>query len=56
MIGDIASSPSRQNHLYARLRLDLFAETPLGADADAATDHQHADHQFGIDRRVALEL
>lgn len=27
----------------------FIAQTPLGADAVAVPDFQHADHQFGID-------
>lgn len=30
--------------------MDLVAQTPLGANAAAVADQQHADHQLGIDR------
>ncbi len=30
--------------------MDLVAQTPLGADAAAVANQQHADHQLGIDR------
>jgi len=29
--------------------MDLLAQAPLGADAQAVADQQHADHQLGID-------
>ena len=48
---------SREGGTSRRLRKKvemLFAHLKtLRADADAATDDQHADHQFGIDRRAA---
>ena len=44
------SSPSRQNQRYARLQVDLLAQPPLGADAEAIADDQHPDHQLGINR------
>jgi hypothetical protein len=28
----------------------LLAQAPLGADAEAVADQQHADHQLGINR------
>src|SRR5262249_16908203 len=31
--------------------VDLFAEPPFRADAEAVADDQHADQQFWIDRR-----
>src|SRR6056297_2329201 len=39
--------------------MHLLAEPPLGPDAEAIPDQQHADQQFGIDggaARVAVEL
>lgn len=32
--------------------MGLFAQPPFGADAIAVADDQHADHQFGINRRT----
>jgi hypothetical protein len=52
MIGHIAVEPEPAEPPVRQIEVDLFAEAPLGADADAATDDQHADHQFGIDRRA----
>ena len=50
MIGDITVEPEPAEPSVRQIEVDLFAEAPLGADADAATDDQHSDHQFGIDR------
>ena len=33
--------------------MHFLAETPLGADAQAVADQQHADHQLGINRGSA---
>ena len=33
--------------------MDLLAQPPLGADAEAVAHDQHPDHQFGIDRGPA---
>jgi hypothetical protein len=41
-----------------KVKLKLFAQPPLGADAVAIADDQHPDHQLGINRRptnVAIE-
>jgi len=48
-IGQIepAKPPIRQ------MDMDLFAEPPLGPHAHAIAQQQHADHEFGIDRRAA---
>jgi hypothetical protein len=32
--------------------MGLFAQPPFGADAIAIADDQHANHQFGINRRT----
>ena len=52
MIGDIAVEPEPAEPPVRQIEVDLFAEAPLGADADAVADDRHADHQFGIDRRA----
>src|SRR4029077_10760383 len=52
MIGHIAVEPEPAEPPIRQIEVDLFAEAALGADADAKTDDQHADHQFGIDRRA----
>ncbi|MNG00717.1 hypothetical protein D3C84_836620 [compost metagenome] len=39
--------------------MGLFAQPPLGANAVAIAHDQHADHQFGINRRTpnrAIEI
>jgi len=33
--------------------MDLLAQAPFGADAEAIADEQHPDHQLGIDRGPA---
>jgi hypothetical protein len=37
-----------------QVQLDLFAQPAFGADAEAITNDQHADHQLGIDHRTAF--
>ena len=39
-----------------QVQVHLFAQAPLGADAEAVADHQHADHQFRIDRGPSCVL
>jgi hypothetical protein len=48
MIGDIAVEPEPAEPPVRQIEVDLFAEAPLRADADAIPDDQHADHQLGI--------
>jgi hypothetical protein len=41
-----------------QIEVNLLAQPPLRPDAEAITDEQHPDHQFGIDRwpaEVAIE-
>jgi hypothetical protein len=35
------------------VQMDLFAESPLGPDAETVSDQKHSDQQLGIDRRAA---
>ncbi len=35
-----------------QVEMDLFTQAPLRPDTHAIADQQHADHQFGIDRRA----
>src|SRR6185312_5804583 len=37
----------------SKIEMDLLAEPPLRADAEAIADQQHPDHQLGIDRRTS---
>ena len=56
--GTPPSSPSRQKPAVGQIEVDLFAQPPLGSDAEAIADDQHPDHQLGIDRwptKVAVE-
>src|SRR5580704_2807129 len=50
MIGDIAVEPEPAEPPVGQIEVDLFAETPLGADTEAVPDDEHADHQLGINR------
>src|SRR4029077_16893557 len=50
MIGDIAVEPEPAEPPVGQIEVDLFAETPLGADTGAVPDDEHADHQLGINR------
>jgi len=36
-----------------QVQMHLFAEPPLGPDAEAIPDQQHPDQQLGIDGRAA---
>ena len=36
-----------------KMKFDLLAQPPLGANAVAITDDQHPDYQLGINRRPA---
>ncbi|KRR08796.1 hypothetical protein CP49_29730 [Bradyrhizobium valentinum] len=35
----------------SQIEVDLIAQPPLQSDAEAVTEQEHPDHQFGIDRR-----
>jgi hypothetical protein len=50
MIGDIAIEPEPAEPPVRQIEVDLFAEAPFGADAEAIPDDQYADHQLGINR------
>jgi hypothetical protein len=49
--GTSPSRPKRQNPRYAQVQVDLFAQPPFRADAEAIAHDQHADQQLRIDRR-----
>jgi hypothetical protein len=34
-----------------QIEMDFLTQTPLGTDPEAVADHQHANHQFRINRR-----
>ena len=52
MIGHIAVEPEPAEPPVRQIEVDLFAEAPLGANAEAIADNQHPDHQLGSDRRA----
>ena len=52
MVGDITVKPEPAEPPVSQIKMDLFAEPPLGTDAKAITDDQHPDHQFGSHRRA----
>jgi hypothetical protein len=58
MIGHMAIEPEPAEPPVRQIEVDLFAEAPLGADAEAVADDEHPDHQLGINRwpaQCALE-
>ena len=52
MIGDVAVEPQATEPAIGKIEVDLVAQPPLGANAEAVADNEHPDHQLGIDRRA----
>ena len=50
MVRNLAVQPQAAEPAVGQVEVDLLAQPPLGADAEAIADHQHADQQLGIDR------
>ena len=50
MIGDVAVEPQPTKPAIGQIEVDLLAQPPLRANAEAVADDQHPDHQLGIDR------
>ena len=50
MIGNLAIEAQATKPAISQIEVDLLAQPPLGADAEAIADNQHPDHQLGIDR------
>ena len=50
MIRHAAVKPEAAEPAIRQVKVDLLAQAPLGADAEAVSDDEHPDHQFGIDR------
>ena len=50
MVGHIAVQPEPAEPAVRQVEVNLLAQPPLGADAEAVADDQHPDHQLGIDR------
>jgi hypothetical protein len=49
MVRHAAAEPKPTKPAIRQIKVDLLAQAPLGADAEAIADDQHPDHQFGID-------
>src|SRR5271166_3079064 len=52
MIRDVAVEAQATEPAISQIEVDLVAQLPLRANAEAVADDQHADHQLGIDRRA----
>jgi len=50
MGGDGAVEPEAAEPAVRQVEVNLLAQSPFGADAEAVTHDQHPDHQLGIDR------
>src|SRR6185436_15259166 len=50
MVRYIAVEPKAAEPAIGQIEVNLLAQAPLGADAEAVTHDQHPDHQLGIDR------
>jgi hypothetical protein len=48
-----AVEPQSAKPAVGEVQMDLLAQPPFRADAEAVAHDQHADHQFRIDRRSA---
>ena len=47
MVGNIAVEPEAAEPAVGQIEVDLLAQAPLGADAEAVAHDQHPDHQLG---------
>src|SRR5207302_722322 len=50
MVGYIAVEPKTAEPAVRQIEVNLIAQSPLRADAEAVTHDQHPDHQLGINR------
>src|ERR1700730_3521438 len=50
MVGNAAFPSQPTKPAVCQVEIDLLAQPPLRADAEAVTHDQYADHQFRIDR------
>ena len=58
VVGHVALQPKPAKPTVCEIEMHLVAQSPLGADAKAVADQQHADHQLRINRwasRLAVE-
>ena len=51
MVRHVAVEAKPAEPAIGEVEMHFLAEPPLRADAEAITNNQHPDHQFGIDRR-----
>jgi hypothetical protein len=51
MIENVAVEAQVTKPAISQIKVDLFAQPPLGADAETIADDQHPDHQHWINRR-----
>ncbi len=49
MIRDLALQAGPAEAAVGQVQMDLLAEPPFGADAVAAADSEHPDHELRID-------
>ena len=52
MVGHFIFKAQPAEPAIRQVQMGLFAQPSFGADAIAVADDQHADHQFGINRRT----
>jgi hypothetical protein len=52
MVRHIAIEAKATEPAVCQIEMDLIAQPPLRADAEAIADDQHPDHQLRIDRRA----
>jgi hypothetical protein len=50
MIGNVAVEPQSTEPAVRQIGMDLLAQPPLRANAEAIANDAHPDHQLGIDR------
>ena len=50
MVGNLAVQPQPAEPAVGQAEVDLLAQPPVRADAEAIADNQHPDHQLRIDR------
>src|SRR6185503_7901620 len=50
MVRDVAVEPEAAEPAVRQVEVNLLAQAPLGADAEAVSHDQYPDHQLGIDR------
>ena len=53
VIGHLVVEIEATKPAVRKVKVDLLAQPPLGADAVAIADDQHPDHKLRIDRRPA---